>query len=83
MIQKVTKKSSQQKGFFAAQGICPANQPKPGPDLFCPTAHCSRFSKNIKCPTAALPLNVLSDFARSCFADAESSPLNTRKNAAS
>jgi len=33
---KVTKKSSHQKGFFAAQGFCPANQAEPGTGVFCP-----------------------------------------------
>jgi hypothetical protein len=28
--QKVTKNQVQQKGFFAARGLCPANQAKPG-----------------------------------------------------
>jgi hypothetical protein len=28
--QKVTKNKVQQKGFFTAQGLCPANQAKPG-----------------------------------------------------
>jgi hypothetical protein len=33
---KVTKSASQQKCFFAAQGLCAANQAKPGLQYFCP-----------------------------------------------
>jgi hypothetical protein len=66
---KVTKRSSQQKGFFAAQGLCPANSAKPGLETI---AH-----SLIACPSANIPYAlqphmatiVLPDFARSCSAD--------------
>jgi len=32
------QKSSQQKGFFAARGLCPANQSKPRAAKNCPKA---------------------------------------------
>jgi len=33
---KVTKRPSQQKGFFAARGLCAANQAKPGRETVAP-----------------------------------------------
>jgi hypothetical protein len=36
--QKQVNKSSQQKGFFAAHGLCPANRAEPRAGIFCPAA---------------------------------------------
>jgi len=48
----VPKKSSQQQGFYAAQGLCPANQAKPGLQtiaLFLPLK--ANAWQNLLCPS--------------------------------
>jgi hypothetical protein len=66
------QKSSRQKGFFAAPGLCPANRAEPRAGIFCPTsfAHCLRFCKISYAPATHEATIVLPAFARSCFADA-------------
>ncbi|TSD63969.1 hypothetical protein FFF34_015515 [Inquilinus sp. KBS0705] len=46
MIKK-NQKINQQKGFFAALGLCPAKRAKPRAGIFCPAslAHSYGFSK--------------------------------------
>ena len=68
---KVTKRSSQQRGFFAAHGPLPCDQWKPGLQYFCPTsfAQFPRFSKNLLCPATARPTIVFPALARSFSAD--------------
>jgi hypothetical protein len=66
---KGSKKSSQQKCFFAALGLCPANQAKPGllPFHAASLAHSPRFSKKPLCPAITHKATiVLPDFIRSC-----------------
>ena len=56
LTQKAPKKSSQQQGFFAAQGLSAANPAKPGLQSFCPCSRMvRRFSKNLLCPAAHSP----------------------------
>jgi len=70
--QKVTKKSSQPKCFFAAEGLCPANQAKPHTQKFCALASPAHPIASAK---LAFPLQpgmatiVLPDFGRSSLAD--------------
>jgi hypothetical protein len=61
----------QQKGFFAARGLCPANQAKPGLQNLAPLAFalCHRFGKYCYALAAAQATIVLPDFIRSCSAD--------------
>ena len=68
---KSNQKGFQQKGFFAAQGLCPANQPKPRAAKCCPTSFAlAHASANIAMPLPAhMATIVLPDFARSCSAD--------------
>jgi hypothetical protein len=69
--KKVTKKSSQQKCFFAARGLRPADQAKPGTQKFRAFA-APRFSR--ASAKLAFPLQphwagiVLPDLIRSCSA---------------
>jgi hypothetical protein len=65
------QKSSRQKGFFAAPGLCPANQPEPRAGIFCPTAFAlaPRFCKIFYALATLKAIIVLPAFARSCFAD--------------
>jgi len=70
---KDSKKSSQQKGFFAAQGLCAANQAKPGLLYFYPAiATHPAFTLLQKSAMPAITHRatiVLPDFARSCSTD--------------
>jgi hypothetical protein len=52
-LDKKKQKSSQQKGFFAARGLCPANQAKTRAVKFCPAVARSglRFCKKLLCPS--------------------------------
>jgi len=63
------QKSSQQKGFFAAQGLYPANHSKPRAANYCPKAAHAQCCGKI---CYALPTHkatiVLPDFIRSCSA---------------
>jgi len=65
------QRSSQQTGFFAAQGLCPASWQNHGLQNLAATsfAHGSRFRQVLLCPSAALPIIVLPAFAQSFFAD--------------
>jgi hypothetical protein len=68
-------KSSQQKCFFAAQGLCAANQAKPGL-LYFYSAVATHFGLCASVKICyALPLHkaiiVLPDFTRSCSTDRE------------
>jgi hypothetical protein len=66
-LDKKKQKSSQQRGFFAAHGLCPANQVKPRAVIFLPPSlhKAQRFSKKLLCPACAQPSSVLPDFTRS------------------
>jgi hypothetical protein len=64
-------KSSQQKGFFAAHGLCPANRAELRAEIFCPAAPAHYFCKSSYAPATRQATTVLPAFARSCFADAE------------
>jgi len=70
--QRIT--SSQQKCFFAAQGLCPANQPEPRAAIILPnfvrTLACAS-AKTCYAPATAPPTIVLPAFARSLSADGE------------
>jgi hypothetical protein len=71
-LMESNQRSSQQRGFFAAHGLYPANQVKPRAAIFCPAIApaCPRFSKSCYAPAAAQATIVLPDFARSLSADA-------------
>jgi hypothetical protein len=51
------QRSSQQKGFFAAQCLCPANQSEPRAGIFCPAspAHFHLFCKSSYAPATRGP----------------------------
>jgi len=69
---KVTKKAVSRNASFAAPGLYPANQAKPGTQKFraiALLAHAPRFSKTCFSPAAAQATIVLPDFIRSCSAD--------------
>jgi hypothetical protein len=73
------QKSSQQKCFFAAQGLYPANQAKPRaakPYLHFVRSLPQASDKVRYAPATALPTIVLPTFARSCSADGEENSLN-------
>jgi hypothetical protein len=73
LIQKVPKKSSQQQGFFAARGLCPANPAKPGCNYFARRRSRNlRFSKILLCLPTRRP-------ALFCRISPEAAPL-TKKN---
>jgi hypothetical protein len=40
LTRQSNQSAFQQKGFFAARGVCPANQAKPGLQYFCPGDPC-------------------------------------------
>jgi len=48
-------KSSQQKCFFAAQGLCPANRTEPGLQLFCSASPALWPTSSAKTCYALLP----------------------------
>ncbi|WP_221283380.1 hypothetical protein [Mucilaginibacter lappiensis] len=68
---KSNQKSSHQKCFFAAQGLCPANRTEPGLQLFCPTlfALFPTLQQKLANAPATQASIVLPAFARSCSAD--------------
>jgi hypothetical protein len=68
---KVTKSACQQIGFFAALGLCPANQAKPGLQYFGPAslALCPASAKSCYALQPHLATIVLPDFSRSLSAD--------------
>jgi hypothetical protein len=41
LTRQSNQSAFQQKGFFAARGVCPANQAKPGLQYFCPGDPCA------------------------------------------
>jgi len=69
-LETRTKNSSQQVGFFAALGLCPANPVKPGLESF--TSRFAALSRaSVKISYALQPHRariVLPDFARSLSA---------------
>jgi hypothetical protein len=71
-LDEKNQKSSQPKCFFAARGLCPANQVKPRATFFCPASLALAFAQ-CKIPDAlslrTMP-SVLPAFTRSCSADA-------------
>jgi hypothetical protein len=66
-----SKKSSQQKGFFAALAIALQTGQNHGLESFAAHAHCSALLQNFLCPCHPQATIVMPAFARSCFADAE------------
>ena len=79
--QKVTKKSSQQKGFLAAPGLCPANQAKPRAAKHLPYFVRSKpaLRKHCYALSAHMPTIVLPDFARSGSADLKTIFVDNKK----
>jgi hypothetical protein len=65
--KKVTKKSSQQRGFFAARAFPLQSGQNHGLGKFAPcfAAHPPRFSKHSLCPSRRTAQHVLPAFARS------------------
>jgi hypothetical protein len=70
---KSNQKGFQRKGFFAALGLCPANQLKPRAAILCPTAFApATSSQSLLMPFPALvAIIVLPDLIRSWSADRE------------
>jgi hypothetical protein len=70
-LDEKKQKSSQQRGFFAARGFCPANQVKPRAVKFCPAIAPTwpALQQKITMPFRTHRPPVLPDFARSLSAD--------------
>ncbi|HTE00157.1 MAG TPA: hypothetical protein VK668_12775 [Mucilaginibacter sp.] len=75
-------KGFQQKCFFAAHGLCPANQAKPGLQTIAPKSRIpdatAKFAMPFLRTRAAI---VLPDFIRSCSADEEKKTTKQDKKA--
>jgi|GEM_PF-5276443 len=69
-LDKKNQKSSHQKGFFAALGLCPANQVKPRAVIFLPLlSRQPTLQQKFTMPFPAHLPQVLPAFARSFPAD--------------
>ncbi|MFD0748759.1 hypothetical protein ACFQZS_01310 [Mucilaginibacter calamicampi] len=70
-LDKKKQKSSQQRGFFAAHGLCPANQVKPRAVKFCPAVAPTwpTLQQKITMPLPTHGPSVFPAFIRSLSAD--------------